>query len=208
MFLALLLAPAQRLDWPAAYLAVGLLVTGWVLAAAWLRRHNPGLFERRSELGHGTPEWDKKIVLLIRYAALAIFVLAGFDAGREARAPEWWSAALGVGLYLGGLRLYTRALTANPFFEGMVRHQVEHGHRVIDQGPYSRVRHPGYVAFVLIFSSLPCLLGSLWSLAAVGVLAALFGVRIVKEERLLAASLPGYAEYRTRVRYRLLPGVW
>jgi protein-S-isoprenylcysteine O-methyltransferase Ste14 len=208
MFLALLLLPAQRVDWPAAYAAVGLLVTGWVLVASWVRRQNPALFERRSQTGFGTPEWDKKIVLAIRYAALSIFLLAGFDSGREARFPELWSAGLGVVLYLSGLALFAKTITTNPFFEGMVRHQVEQGHRVIREGPYARVRHPGYVAFLLIFAALPCLLGSAWALAGTGALLGLFMLRIVKEERLLADSLSGYKDYQASVRYRLLPGVW
>lgn len=208
MFLALLLAPAQRLDWPAAYAAVGLVITGWVLVAIRVRSQNPALFERRSQTGFGTPEWDKKIVLAIRLAALSIFLLAGFDAGREARTPELWSALLGAGLYASGLLLFSKTIAANPFFEGMVRHQVEQGHRVIREGPYATVRHPGYVAFLLIFASLPCLLGSPWALAGTGALLGLFMLRIVKEEQLLAGSLKGYDDYQASVRYRLLPGVW
>jgi protein-S-isoprenylcysteine O-methyltransferase Ste14 len=99
-------------------------------------------------------------------------------------------------------------MVVNPFFEKTVRIQTEHGHHVIDTGPYAFVRHPGYLGFAGWMVSIPLLLASAWAfipalLAVVGIV-----VRTALEDRTLYAELPGYAEYTTRVHFRLVPGIW
>lgn len=207
-FLFFLLVPAQRWDWPAAYATVALLVSGWVLAAYRLHKTNPILFARRAEYGEGTPDWDRRLVWCIKFSVLGVFVLAGLDSGTVARPVPLWQGLAGTGLYLTGLMTFMRSQRNNPFFEGMVRHQREFGHKVVDKGPYSRLRHPGYLGFLLVFSAIPMLLASSW--AALGLIAvfACFLWRIVKEERFLCEHLDGYDDYRRRVRYRLIPFVW
>jgi protein-S-isoprenylcysteine O-methyltransferase Ste14 len=97
---------------------------------------------------------------------------------------------------------------ANSFAAPVIRVQTEREHRVIDTGPYALVRHPMYAAALLYIVGLPLLLGSWYgSLLVPGMLAGM-AARAVCEERLLQRDLPGYAEYMTRVRYRLIPGVW
>ena len=100
------------------------------------------------------------------------------------------------------------AMRVNPFFATVVRIQSERGHRVVDQGPYRWVRHPGYAGAVVAHLALPVALGSLWGLAP-AVLGCLFLLaRIQAEERTLRSGLTGYPEYASRVRWRLVPGVW
>ncbi len=103
---------------------------------------------------------------------------------------------------------FTWCSFANPFFDSMVRIQKDAGHRVMDQGPYSVIRHPGYVGFIVSFLATPLLLPSIWICAFSLVLSMTFVVRTALEDRALKADLPGYMEYTTRVRYRLIPGVW
>ena len=100
------------------------------------------------------------------------------------------------------------AMLANPFFEKTVRIQEERGHHVATGGPYRFVRHPGYVAFILMGFALPLGVGSAWALVPAGLNAALIVARTALEDRTLRRELPGYAEYAQRTRYRLLPGVW
>ena len=97
---------------------------------------------------------------------------------------------------------------AYPFFEKMVRIQSNVGHRVIDRGPYSTVRHPGYVGFIATFLATPLLLPSSWIDLLSLIAAVLLVIRTAFEDRTLRAELPGYAEYATRVRFRLIPRVW
>lgn len=99
-------------------------------------------------------------------------------------------------------------MAANPFFEKTVRIQTEHGHRVVDTGPYATIRHPGYVGLCAILGSTPLLLASVLTTLPVLLAVLAIGVRTVLEDRTLHAELAGYEEYATRVRFRLVPGVW
>jgi protein-S-isoprenylcysteine O-methyltransferase Ste14 len=100
------------------------------------------------------------------------------------------------------------AMKANRFFSAVVRIQKDRGHRVVDQGPYAIVRHPGYAAMMplMVFSGFA--FGSWLAVAAGVVYATLIARRIVFEDAYLRANLPGYQDYTGRVRYRLLKGVW
>jgi protein-S-isoprenylcysteine O-methyltransferase Ste14 len=96
----------------------------------------------------------------------------------------------------------------NSFAAAVVKVQAERGHRVIATGPYAFVRHPMYSATVLFLVGIPLLLGSWWGIAMSPIFAVLFGIRTRIEEDTLMTGLPGYADYATRVRYRLVPGLW
>ena len=207
-FLAFLLIPAGRLDWPAAYVCVLPMVTGWVWAAYRLQRDNPILFARRGHDLEGTPAWDYRLVSLLKLSVLAMLVLAGLDSGREARPLEWPWALLGGVLYLAGLRIFVASQKANPFFFLLVRHQSEFSHRVVDRGPYSRLRHPGYLGFLLVFTAIPCVLESDWAAGGLMAVWLCFLMRIGWEERFLCEHLDGYEEYQKRVRSRLIPGLF
>lgn len=101
-----------------------------------------------------------------------------------------------------------RAMKANRFFSAVIRIQNERGHRVVDQGPYAAIRHPGYAAMMPAMVASGLALGS-WIAAALGlVYAAMIARRVVFEDAFLHVNLSGYAEYAGRVRYRLLPGLW
>ena len=96
----------------------------------------------------------------------------------------------------------------NRFFSGLVRIQTEHGHTVIDHGPYGWIRHPGYSSAILTYLMAPILLGSGWAFfAALGVMGVTV-LRTAREDLTLKAELTGYLDYSRRVRYRLLPGIW
>ncbi|RLT43999.1 MAG: isoprenylcysteine carboxylmethyltransferase family protein [Chloroflexi bacterium] len=101
-----------------------------------------------------------------------------------------------------------RVFRENTFLAPVVRVQEERGQTVVSTGPYAVVRHPMYAGALILFLATPLLLGSWWGLAAAVALTAAMSLRIPLEERELRRSLPGYAEYALRVRYRLLPGVW
>jgi protein-S-isoprenylcysteine O-methyltransferase Ste14 len=182
VFAALVFVPAGRLDWTFGWIYVGIVALNVIITWVCLLRWNPVLIERRMRFPQGTKTWDKVWAFLYAPVGLAIFV--------------------------PGSALLTWSMVVNPFFEKTVRIQTEHGHRVIDTGPYAYVRHPGYAGLVGWILSTPLLLGSAWAtipafLAVLGLL-----IRTTLEDRTLQAELPGYAEYVARVRFRLLPGVW
>ena len=109
---------------------------------------------------------------------------------------------------IAGFLATVLVLRENSFAAPVIRVQTERAQRLIDTGPYAIVRHPMYAAAVLYLVGMPLLLGSWYGLRIVPLMVAGIAPRAVFEERLLKRELPGYADYMTRVRYRLIPGVW
>jgi len=155
------------------------------------------------------PGADRVALHFIRLAALAHIVFGALDSGR------WHLFPVATALRVAGLAgmatfgaLVFRAMAANRFFSAVVRVQRDRGHRVIDVGPYAAVRHPGYLGMML---SVPCsglVLGSWLAVGLALLYSALMLRRVVFEDAFLRANLDGYAAYRTRVPYRLVPGLW
>jgi protein-S-isoprenylcysteine O-methyltransferase Ste14 len=141
---------------------------------------------------------------------LVVLAVAGLDRGRL-----HWSDSVPVWLRTVGLMLFALgwvpviwAMRVNRFFSSAVRIQFDRGQRVISDGPYRFVRHPGYTAALVVILANGVALGS-WLAAAIGWLGVpILLWRTAKEDRMLRAELPGYAEYAARVKWRLLPGVW
>ena len=201
--------PAGTLHWPAGWAYLGLMTAYFCTNVVYLNRVNPKIIVRRMRFGAGTKRWD--IVWLIVFTPLftAMYVIAGLDAVRY----EWsfmpaWLWILGLAVFLPGAWLLSWSMGVNPFFEKTVRIQTEHGHRVIDTGPYAWVRHPGYVGLFGWTLGTPFLLGS-WCALGPAVLSALaMIVRTALEDRTLREELDGYEAYAQRVHYRLVPGIW
>ena len=208
LFGAILFVPAGRLDWTLGWIYLGVTTAGIAVNWACLRRWNPELIDRRMRFGAGTKSWDKVWSALFAPVMLAIYVVAGLEArdGVGSLPPAAWP--LGLAIFIPGSALFTWSMTVNPFFEKTVRIQTDHGHRVIDTGPYAYLRHPGYAGFVGWVLSSPLLLGSAWALVPAALAIAGIVIRTALEDRTLNAELPGYPEYAARVRFRLIPGLW
>ena len=140
-------------------------------------------------------------------------VLLMLAAGLEARfgQPPVFSLTVrlvALALFIAGMLWSSLALIENSFFSGTVRLQSERGHKVVSSGLYAVMRHPGYSGALLAYLATPLFLESWWGFAAAAFLLAVLVIRTRLEDRFLQENLPGYKEYATRVRYRLLPGVW
>ena len=210
LVLALLLfLPAGTWAWVRGWLFVLVFLVAFTLAALYLWRVNPEVVVARSRTHRGTKGWDRILLGFWFLAFGAIFPVAALDDGRFHWLPvPWWACGLGYALLLAGVGVVTWAQAVNKFFELTVRIQADRGQKVIDTGPYAVVRHPGYVAAVLLCVGSALCLGSLWALIPTGLASALLVLRTRWEDQTLQAELPGYREYTQRVRYRLLPGVW
>jgi protein-S-isoprenylcysteine O-methyltransferase Ste14 len=207
--LALVFLPAGRIDWPAGWIFITVLVLALGLSALILARVNPVIFRARSRFQPGTKKWDLILVTFILLAFVAAIPVATLDAGRM----EWsvvplWVILAGYILILGGIAVAAWAQAVNPFFEPGVRIQTERAQRVITSGPYGIVRHPGYSAAIAMFIGIPLALASWVALLPAALAIALLILRTGLEDRLLRAELPGYAEYARERRYRLFPGIW
>ena len=209
LFVAVIFWPAGRLDWIAGWVHLGILITYLFVNFVYLMRVNPEVIRHRLRIGEGTKVWDKIWAVLFSPFFLAVYVIAGFDAVRF----EWsvmspWLWPLGLTLFVSGAALLTWSMRVNPFFEKTVRIQTERSHRVVDTGPYAFVRHPGYVGFAGWTLSVPFFLVSWWALLPVFLAIIGIVIRTALEDRTLLLELTGYDEYASRVRYRLIAGVW
>jgi protein-S-isoprenylcysteine O-methyltransferase Ste14 len=206
------------------FLAAGSLrwVWGWVLlavSAAVLLGHvlvlvpiNPELLAAREEgfRAAGTKRWDRWLATASASMGTIVLWLVG---GLEARFG--WSAGMALAVHIAGVvasllgyMIFLWAMAANAFFAEGVRIQEDRGHTVATGGPYSLVRHPGYVGAMLSIAAGPFLLGSWWALVPATLAVCGYIVRTALEDRTLREELPGYDDYARQTRYRLLPGVW
>ena len=211
IFIAVLVfVGAGRLDWKLGWLFVavwGLLKIAFILLLRW---HDPALMVERATRHENTQPYDRLIVPVYFVFSFATIVVAGLDGGRF-----HWSGGIPIALiiiayilYLFGNGLASWSVSANPFFSSESRLQVDRNQKVARAGPYRFVRHPAYLATVLMWPVTGLLLES-WFAAIPGLLAALMMfIRTMYEDRMLLTELPGYAEYAQQVSYRLFPGVW
>lgn len=204
----LLFVLARHLGWSLGWIYVGVFVAHGVASTVCVSLWNPVLIGRRMQIGAETKAWDIVWILVFLSILGAVYVVATRDLGTREPGPPGAAWVIGAAIFVSGWVLVTWSMVANPFFEKTVRIQADHGHRVVDRGPYAYIRHPGYVGFSALLLSTPLLLASTWTfLPALAAVLALV-IRTVLEDRTLQAELAGYAEYATRVRFRLIPGVW
>ena len=194
---------ARGVLWFAAYfLAIGTIV--------WLYRTAPDTMAARLSIADSkdvTPVWDK--ILLAVFWLLGYFVVY-WVAGKTCNPslPIDIVAVLGVALYLLSSMLTAWALSENRYAEAVSRVQEERGQRVCSTGPYAFVRHPMYSAIIMWCVSVIMVFPSPWVALVPGVVAIVIVVHTALEDAMLANGLPGYAEYRDNVRWRLVPFVW
>jgi len=154
--------------------------------------------------------WDKVFAILYSLVAMvAMPIIAGLDVGRYgwSELNIWWMV-VGIVFLLFAMFLSEWALMENKFFELGVRIQKERGQKVVSTGPYAIVRHPGYIAFILLYSSFPLIVGSFYALFASFFIALLFVIRTALEDATLQKELEGYVEYTKKTRFRLIPLIW
>lgn len=211
IFMGGVLFPAAgRLDWYAAWVYIALVFLVQVQVLVTLERISPDLLTERSRMRAGTKPWDKIIAPLIALVLpAAMWLAAGLDLRHAWSAPFPPAVqAAGFVIAAAGAELTVRAMAVNRFFSATVRIQSERGHRVVCDGPYAMVRHPGYTGMLGFTLATPLALGSAVCFIPAGVCVVLMVVRTVLEDRTLRAELEGYGEYALRVRRRLIPGIW
>ncbi len=210
-YAAVLFISAGTLNWFWGWIFVILLALFMIAHPLILIPTNPELLAERQKgtRDEGVKPWDKRITLFSGLLMFLSWIVAGLDF-RWSWSPPWPLAArLGGLLFTAfGYALFLWAMASNAFFSEGVRIQTERGHSVATGGPYSIVRHPGYVGVIDAQVATPFLLGSLWALIPSTLLAGLFVLRTYMEDETLTAELPGYEAYKRETRYRLLPGIW
>ena len=209
LFAALIFLSAWKLLYWQALLYLGVALVGTTLNHLLVGRDSDLTVERASRAREGE-DWDKRILGAFFLVNVATFAVAGLDSGRFG-----WSGPLplavavsGVLLMLVGQVLFAIAKRSNRFFSSTVRIQTERGHRVCEAGPYRYLRHPGYSGMLLSLLAFPLVLEAYWAFVPASLGAVLLIVRTLLEDRFLKEHLPGYVDYATRTRWRLIPRVF
>jgi protein-S-isoprenylcysteine O-methyltransferase Ste14 len=200
--------PAGRFDWWQAWAFLAIYFGAIAFNAIFVMRGNPELIAERAKTMDNTRDWDKTVTSAITVLMLALLAVAGLDVRFGWSGMPIAVSIAGLLLLVAGNLMVSWSMAANRFFSRVVRIQNDRGQQVCSSGPYRFVRHPGYAGMILYTPAIAIGLGS-WLAAIPGLLAAAgFVVRTVLEDRTLRAELRGYQEYASRVRYRLVPGVW
>jgi protein-S-isoprenylcysteine O-methyltransferase Ste14 len=207
---ALLLVPAGTLHWRAAWAFLGTIGVLGIAGGLWLAKTDPALLAERMRpmMQRDQPAADKKFMLAFGLAALIWFLAIGLDHRFHGTKIPAALQALGWAMLLFSTGFIMWVMRENSFAAPVIKLQSERGHRVVSSGPYAFVRHPMYSGTILFFVGAALLLGSWWGVALSPLFAVLFAIRSRIEERALLTGLPDYADYRARVRYRLVPGLW
>lgn len=206
-----LAVPVWCFGWVPGHYCLRALGLSWLATVAFLAATQPDLLRRRSKEpteGPVSPGWDGRLLRLLQGSLWLLLLVAGWESGWGGTAldPELFAAGSGF-LLLGTLLLWS-SLHSNPYFETRVRHQREQGQQVVQSGLYAWIRHPGYLALIVMLASLPLMLHSPAAVLPAVFCVVILVVRLRQEEGYLDAHLAGYAEYRAKVPFRLLPLVW
>jgi protein-S-isoprenylcysteine O-methyltransferase Ste14 len=202
---ALLFLAAGTWDYWQAWLLIGILFVPMFVAGLVLMKKNPDLLRKRLNAKEEQAE-QRTVIALSGLMFLAAFLLAGLNRRFGwCVLPAWasWAAAV---VFLLAYALYAEVLRENAYLSRTI--EVQEGQKVVDTGLYGIVRHPMYAVTLFLFLSMPLVLACPYSFAVMLVYIPIIVKRIRNEEDVLEEGLAGYAEYKQRVKYRLVPGIW
>lgn len=202
---ALIFLPAGSLDYFNGWLLMGILFAPMFLAGIVMMIKNPGLL--KSRLNAKEKQNDQELV--VKLSGLMFF--AGFIVSGLGFRFGWFILPEGVSIgasavFLLSYTLYAEVLKENTYLSRTI--EVQENQKVIDTGLYGIVRHPMYSATLLLFLSMPLVLGSVYSFIIFLAYPLIIAKRIKGEEEFLEKELEGYREYKQKVKYRLIPFIW
>ena len=201
----LLFLPAGTLAWRQGWLLIVILFAPMLVAGLVMLKKSPELLKKRLNAREEQAE-QKTVIALSGFMFLAAFILAGlnFRFGWIVL-PDWVSYTAAV-CFLAAYALYGEVLRENVYLSRTV--EVQENQKVIDTGLYGVVRHPMYMTTLVLFLSMPLVLGSVISCVIMLAYIPLIAKRIRNEEQVLESGLEGYTDYKKRVRWKVIPFVW
>lgn len=201
----LLFLPAGTWEYSYGWLLMGLLFVPMLIAGFVMLFKAPDLLAKRLDVKEKQAS-QKGVIAFSGLMFLAGFIVAGLDfrfGWSQMPLPVTVVASV---LFLAAYALYAEVMRENAYLSRTIK--VEEGQKVVDTGLYAIVRHPMYMATVLLFLMMPLVLGSWYALIIFAFYPAIIIVRLKDEEALLTRELPGYAAYKKKVKYRILPFIW
>ena len=201
----LLFVPAGTWDYPQGWLLIGVLFVPMFSAGLVMMKKNPELLKKRLSAREKESE-QRQVILFSGMMFLAAFISAGLSFRYDLLMLPFPVSVIAAIFFLAAYVIYAEVLRENTYLSRTV--EVQEDQKVIDTGLYGIVRHPMYMATVLLFLSMPLVLGSLICFLCMLFYIPIIVKRIRNEEKVLADGLPGYAEYMEKVKYRLIPFIW
>ena len=201
----LIFLPAGTLQYPYGWLFIGLLFVPMLIAGFVMIARSPEFLKKRLDTKEKQGK-QKGVVALSGLMFIAGFVVAGLDFRFGWSMVPTWVVITASVLFLVAYALYAEVMRENAYLSRTIK--VEEGQTVVDTGMYGIVRHPMYAVTILLFLMIPLVLGSWYALIAFAFYPAVIVVRLTDEEELLTKELPGYVEYKKKVKYRMIPFVW
>ncbi len=204
----LLLLPAGTVDYWQAWIFLAVFSSSVLAITVYLMKNDPELLERRLRAGPAAEK--EKIQRIIQSAAglafLTAMVCPAIDHRFAWSMVPWYVTAVGDALVALGLLIIFFVFKENTYTSATI--EIHPEQTVVSTGPYAIVRHPMYAGAIVMLLGVPLALGSWWGLLTIIPISLMIAWRLLEEEKLLAANLPRYSEYRNRVRYRLVPLIW
>ena len=201
----LLFLPAGTFAYRQAWLLIGILFIPMFVAGLIMMKKSPDLLRKRLDAKEEQTE-QKTVIALSGLMFLALFVVAGLNFRFGWIVLPDWVSYVSAAVFLLAYALYAEVLRENVWLSRTV--EVQENQKVIDTGLYGVVRHPMYMTTLLLFLSMPLILGSALSFVIMLAYIPIIAKRIRNEEQVLESGLGGYAEYKKRVKYKVIPFVW
>ena len=203
-----LFLPAGTFHYWQAWVFLAVFFSAAIAISVYLMKNNPKLLERRLNAGpRAEREKSQKIIQILAWILFAAAIIVPPIDHRLA-----WSAVpplvsiAGDILIALGFGIVFLVFRENTFSSATV--EIQPGQTVVSSGPYAMVRHPMYAGALVLLLGVPLALGSWWGLFTIVPITLVLAWRLLAEEQFLSKNLPGYSEYRSQVRYRLVPWVW
>lgn len=211
-FLAGIILITAMLFWSAgswaywnAWLLMGVLFIPILILGIVMLIYSPSLLSKRlSSKEHDVEQ--RWVVALSGIMFMASFVVAGLNFRFGWTTMPSWVTWVGTAIFLLSYILYAEVVRENAYLSRSI--EIQEGQTVVDTGLYGIVRHPMYSATILMFLSIPLILGSIISFAIMVAYIPIIAIRIKNEERVLETGLMGYSGYKQRVRYKIIPYIW
>ena len=201
----LLFLPAGTLAWWQGWLLMGILFVPMFIAGLVMMKKAPDLLRKRLDVREQQSE-QKAMIALSGIMFLAAFIVAGLNHRFQWIVLPAWASWAAAAVFLIAYALYAEVLRENTWLSRTV--EVQENQQVIDTGLYGVVRHPMYLATLLLFLAMPLVLASPISFAVMLAYIPIIAGRIRNEEKVLEEGLPGYTEYKQRVRDKVIPFIW
>lgn len=201
----LIFLPAGTLAFTYGWLFICLLFVPMLIAGFVMLHKSPEFLKKRLDAKEKQAS-QKGVVALSGLMFIAGFVVAGLDFRFGWSMMPTWVIVAASALFLVAYALYAEVMRENAYLSRTIK--VEAGQTVVDTGLYGIVRHPMYAVTILLFLMIPLVLGSWYALIVFAFYPVIIIVRLKNEEELLTRELPGYAEYKQKVKYRIIPFVW